>query len=417
MELAKPSRPQRPSFSSEQHGPSLLYVPMLSYSGPPFPPDAVSAHIGFGRTSSSALVKALIDTGLTVHIAPASHSHPGSSRQAAQWLYDGYIEILDAVDRLRPSAILLFHSFSHFAAELRRSLFDLGLNTPIATFAHGSHWDVTDRFRAQHYPGLELAELANFTSVDRLYCPSKYMRRTIFASIERLNPTLRQSLEPRTKVLGIPVPPLVDPQSLPPKRNSIIQLIYNHSLIPSKRPDVFVKAALHLLGKYKDLRIVITRDPQDTWGDEVVAPLRVPRVTFAGNLSIENYHRYLVTSDIQISTAEHEGLGVSTLEAMSAGVCCLVPNRGSYPELMARTPEALYDGSLDGLIGIAEQYIQSAGARSGLASRQQKASTAWSAVNIARILLDDMNQYGGRPHQPFTGTRNFIAGADTEAES
>ena len=54
--------------------------------------------------------------------------------------------------------VFCFHAFHTFPVEVRRMLLDLGLRVPIVGYTHGSHWDVTDTYRSDHYPGLALAD-------------------------------------------------------------------------------------------------------------------------------------------------------------------------------------------------------------------------------------------------------------------
>jgi glycosyltransferase involved in cell wall biosynthesis len=62
--------------------------------------------------------------------------------------------------------------------------------------------------------------------------------------------------------------------------------------------------------------------------------------------------RVLQQADVIVSTARHEFFGLSVLEAMSAGVVPLLPNRLSYPELLGDSALAaafLYDGTVSEL--------------------------------------------------------------------
>lgn len=86
--------------------------------------------------------------------------------------------------------------------------------------------------------------------------------------------------------------------------------------------------------------------------------------TFAGNInywgyldSKLEYQNCLKHCDIVVSTAIHEFYGIGMLEAISAGCVPVLPDRLSYPELLAENEQYLYDGTVDGL---AERLIEMA---------------------------------------------------------
>ncbi|QDU75063.1 Glycosyl transferases group 1 [Bremerella volcania] len=66
--------------------------------------------------------------------------------------------------------------------------------------------------------------------------------------------------------------------------------------------------------------------------------------------SHDDYLRLLTTSDIFVSTAEHEFFGISAAEAILAGNLPVLPRRLAYPELVDDQPNLLYDGTTAGLI-------------------------------------------------------------------
>lgn len=94
-------------------------------------------------------------------------------------------------------------------------------------------------------------------------------------------------------------------------------------------------------------RIVVTRHFRATApGGAALRELgrRHPgRVTLGEDLPLDDYYRTLWRSDIQVSTALHESLGVATLKAMATGNCPLLPATGAYPEIAAGDPDVLYD--------------------------------------------------------------------------
>jgi glycosyltransferase involved in cell wall biosynthesis len=381
----------------------VLYVPMLSYKGPPYPRSVASAEIGFGRNSSEALVEALRSRGVTVDVVPGDPTFPaGGTLAAITWRAHAYDEVLRAAADLKPDVILVFHLFSQFASEVRRGLLDTGLDIPMAAYLHGSHWDWTDRFRQARYPGLDLAELGSMAALDRIYCPSAYMQEQVLGRVSHANPGLGAALLARSRVLGIPYPAseLASVTRPASRHDRTVRIVYNHALIPSKRPELFVAFVDGLAARRPgQFEVVLTRGPEDTWGDEVIAALDPAVARVAGTLPIPDYHAILRSSDIQVSTAEHEGLGVATLEAIAAGCCAVVPRVGAYPEIVA-TSEAIYDGTVADLTDRVDALIGDPDGRTSLARRQAVHVTRWQPAAVADVLASDLHDLAAAGHRP-----------------
>lgn len=70
-----------------------------------------------------------------------------------------------------------------------------------------------------------------------------------------------------------------------------------------------------------------------------------------GYVERDEYLLALQESDVVVSTADHEYFGISVVEAVCSGVYPLLPNRLSYPELLARDPVPhLYNGDVRDLV-------------------------------------------------------------------
>lgn len=381
----------------------LLYVPMLSYAGPPYPRSVASAEIGFGRNSSGALVAALRSCGVDVEVVPRDSTlRSGGAWTANSWRAHAYDEIVRTAVESRPDVILVFHLFSQFASEIRRGLLDGGADIPIAGFLHGSHWDWTDRFRQAHYPGLDLAELGNIAALDRIYCPSEYMKAQVLGRVSRANERLGAELLARSRVVGIPYPADEIAQAArPPARpDGLTRIVYNHALIPSKRPEMLAELVERLSARRPgQFDVVVTRGAEDDWSDEVTVTMDPAVVHVAGTLSIPEYHAVLRSSDLQVSTAEHEGLGVATLEAMAAGCCAVVPRLGAYPEIVA-TSETIYDATVEDLTDRMDDLIGDPDRRAALAGRQAEHVARWSPPAIAEALVADLTDVSATGHRP-----------------
>ena len=133
--------------------------------------------IGYGITASTAIRRGLRTAGFEVdgpEIPVPGDDDPRVAR--LRWLLSSYAGVLDAVSTSPPDVVFSFHAFSAFPTEIRRMLLDLGLDLPLVGYTHGSHWDPSDTFRFQAYPGLDLLDLANLQVLDRVFLVSDYPR-------------------------------------------------------------------------------------------------------------------------------------------------------------------------------------------------------------------------------------------------
>jgi hypothetical protein len=79
--------------------------------------------------------------------------------------------------------VLAFSSFTPFAADVRRTLDERGLDVPMVARTHGNHWDPTGLYRLERHRNLRWADLGNVVAADRVLAPSAYMRDTILANV------------------------------------------------------------------------------------------------------------------------------------------------------------------------------------------------------------------------------------------
>jgi glycosyltransferase involved in cell wall biosynthesis len=96
-------------------------------------------------------------------------------------------------------------------------------------------------------------------------------------------------------------------------------------------------------------------------------------------MSADDYFRALWRSHLQVSTASHESLGVSTLEAMYCGCCCVLPDVGSYREITGGTGVHPETDIADHLHAMAADPA----AREDVAKRQRLASEYYAPERIA----------------------------------
>lgn len=319
----------------------LLFVPTFVEEDAPGLTEAASDAVGYGATSSPAIADALERAGHEVVVAAAP---PGTSR--TEWIPAVLAAIDAAAMRERPDAVLVFSSFTPFAADVRRTLDERGLDVPMVAWTHGSHWDPTDLYRLERHRHLRWADLGNLLAADRVLAPSEYMRDTILANVAAAAPEAAAELERRVRVVGLAFDASRLERARAPKAPGPATVVFNHALIPAKRPEAFLRA-LPALFEATDCRVVLTRADERS---ERYGPLlrrlreRYPsRLEVAGHLRLDDYYALLWRSSVQASTASHEGFGVATLEAMATDNFCCVPRTGAYPELLGGVPDALFD--------------------------------------------------------------------------
>ncbi|MFQ5849619.1 MAG: glycosyltransferase [Candidatus Binatia bacterium] len=197
--------------------------------------------------------------------------------------------------------------------------------------------------------------------MDRVCMVSEYFRGTLLRNVAQWKPEAARQLEERLRVVGLPINALALDRARTDERLPLPTIVFNHSMVPSKEPGLFLEAAERAL-RVHDCQIVITRDVKGTTVEKQVETLqqRFPgRLQVGGTLSLEAYFRLLWRADIQISTARHETFGISTVEAMYTENCCLLPDRASYPEITNNCRDILYN-TPDELFARLDHYLRHA---------------------------------------------------------
>ncbi len=304
--------------------------------------------IGYGITASTAIRDGLVTLGFELsqpRVAISTTGHEDRTRRLF-WILSNYRDVLNALVEDSPDVIFSFHIFSSFPVEIRRMALDLGLSVPIVGYTHGSHWDPTDAFRFQVYPGMELLDLANLHVLDRILLASEYMRATLWDNISAFNVSLARQLDAKAVVVGLPLDVKRIDACRTDLRLPLTTVVFNHAPVSSKNPDLFTRVLARVLPRY-DVAVLFTRyfAPGQPGGETISALAhRFPeQVMLGGDMPLDEYYQALWAADLQVSTASHESLGVSTLEAMYTDNCCILPRLGSYPEICNGNPDVLYE--------------------------------------------------------------------------
>jgi hypothetical protein len=325
----------------------MLYIDCYTLEGTSLGQVPSSMAIGYGVTAGRVIRKAFHQYGFDL-IRPLADVDPysdGSRKARLKWVLRGYVRIAEAIEEHRPGVVFIFHSFAAFPVEIRRILLELGQIIPIIGYTHGSHWDPSDSVRHENYPGLEILDLANLLALDQILFDSDFIKSTVVDSIARLNASTARKIKEKSLVVGLPLDTDFIDACRTNEKFSRTTIVFNHAPVLSKNAVEFISVAERLMERF-DINVLFTRsfrnggpgamqveDLHERFGD---------RVILGQNLPLKEYFQVLWMSDIQVSTAHHESLGVATLEAMYTQNCCLLPCRGSYPEIAGANKHILY---------------------------------------------------------------------------
>ena len=355
-----------------------------------------SDSIGYGVTSSNALIAALRSSGSDVHVAdadrpitrermPVSFSRSQSAQRVLQ-------NLLDEVMAYRPDVIFIFHTFNTPAALIRKTLLDADIHLPIVGYLHGSHWDPTDLFRFIRYPGLQWLDLANTMALDAALIVSQAFIDQLQQNLSFLPPATHAALCSKLKLVPLPIAThLMDQYADSSQRDrSAPRVTFNHAPIESKRPDLFAQVMSRVMSDFPVTVLFTRRFTAQDFGADTVLALQAKygeRVIFGNDFDIPEYYRSLWASDFQISTATHETLGVATLEAMYTENCCLLPDLPAYREVTGNFRPALYRPNGEALYSAIVAFLQNPFEVRKAAAHLKEASQQYTADHIVERLL------------------------------
>ncbi len=359
--------------------------------------------IGYGITASATIRDGLAALGLDV-VRPRLDPSPaglGGPEERVSWILSNYRGVLRELVEDTPDVIFCFHIFSVFPVEIRRMLLDLGLSIPIVGYTHGSHWDPTDTFRFETYPGMEVLDLANLHVLDRVLLVSEYMRTTLRSTIGAFNTPLAEHVDAHAAVVGLPLAVDRIDTCRTGRRFPRPTVVFNHAPVSSKNPELFARVMTRLL-PHHDVAVLITRDFAP-WqpGGEAIAELaaRFPeQVVLGRDMPLDEYYEALWAADLQVSTATHESLGVSTLEAMYTANCCVLPRLGSYPEICDGHPDVLYELGEGPLEERLRYFLEHPERRRAVASELQRMTARYHPrAAVQKISEEVLDVAGGGP--------------------
>ena len=120
------------------------------------------------------------------------------------------------------------------------------------------------------------------------------------------------------------------------KYGSTLKILWNHRWEYDKNPEEFFEVLFRLKDAGTDFQIVVLGEEKST-SPEIFKiareKLKNEIISFGYAANYDEYKKLVAGCDILPVTSRHEFFGISVLEAASAGVFPILPERLSYPEI------------------------------------------------------------------------------------
>ena len=121
------------------------------------------------------------------------------------------------------------------------------------------------------------------------------------------------------------------------KKGNILKILWNHRWEYDKDPETFFGTMFRLKEAGIPFQLVVLGEEKST-SPEIFKiareKLKNEIISFGYAENYEEYKKLVAGCDIQPVTSKHEFFGISVLEAASAGVIPILPERLSYPEIL-----------------------------------------------------------------------------------
>jgi glycosyltransferase involved in cell wall biosynthesis len=203
-----------------------------------------------------------------------------------------------------------------------------------------------------------ITNLTTALAADAVWFNSAFHRDSFLTALQRMLKRM-PDYQPFAEVEAIRQRSRVHPQGIHPpgaprgaRRDGPLRILWAARWEFDKNPEAFFAALERLMKRRVDFRVSVLGE-QFRRAPEIFTQAReslAERIDHWGFLPRrEDYDKALAEADVIVSTADHEFFGVSVVEAIAAGCYPLLPERLSYPELLADVPAELrprffYDG-------------------------------------------------------------------------
>ena len=286
-----------------------------------------------------------------------------------------------APDVILCSDMLEVPSFLGFLHQIARQADDCVLNVPIVTYFHENQLTYPQSPKARvdfHYGYTNL--LSAMVS-DACWFNSRYHLDEFMTAASKFIAGMPDTRDEHDMAAirrkSIVIPPGFDLEmagSIQRQRSddSPIRIGWVSRWEYDKRPDLFLELLRLLNEKSVAFQLVLL-------GERHGQPpeLSSIRDQFADRIFVDefaqtrqDYLRHLAKIDVVVSTADHEFFGIAICEAIAAGAAAVLPNRLSYPDLIA--PNRCYADLAE-----AVQMITAYGSES---NRKIAAESAWQSI-------------------------------------
>lgn len=235
-------------------------------------------------------------------------------------------------------------------------------NLPSIIYFHENQLTYPVRFEKERDLHFGLTNFTSALSADKVWFNTEYHRESFLSALPKVFNKM-PDYQPFEQIEIIKNKSSIYPQGInkilenQKKENTIPHLLWVARWEHDKNPEMFFEAIDILLKDGLDFKVSVIGE-QFTEVPEVFKiyeKILSDKIINWGYLkSKEDYHKCLASADIVISTADHEFFGVSTIEAISAGVYPLLPNRLAYPEILnlkhhPENKKYFYDGTVKDL--------------------------------------------------------------------
>ena len=184
----------------------------------------------------------------------------------------------------------------------------------------------------------------NFTSAlasDLVLFNSEFNRNSFFSAMESFlrsfpDNRLTHKIDGIYKKSEVLYPGITTIPLLPKEDRKPLKILWNHRWEYDKDPDEFFEVLFRLKDAGTDFELVVLGEEKST-SPEIFGiareKLKNEIISFGYAENYDEYKKLVAGCDILPVTSKHEFFGISVLEAASAGVIPLLPERLSYPEI------------------------------------------------------------------------------------